>query len=253
MLNHTVDKQMKTHFTRKLIVVSLSICFSILALSVPVFSQSDDQDNDTGTPSRTSTTALILQPGVGLRYNVNKKIRLYQDFRAYYNDSNPAKNFEELSFSTWYRLGRISKFHFSTSLGYLLSLDNNYKIREYRPKIYFTTSFHLKKVRFEFRNRLEYRIKTGQNSGSSLRYRPRIKIGLQYKFRQFRLSPYVYNESFFGENGFSQNRTKLALSVKYHDFRFTAGNLFKIKPNNGWVEDRVSFDVSYTIPSPRKK
>ncbi|MBU1063382.1 DUF2490 domain-containing protein [bacterium] len=247
-----VDKQMKTDFTGPLIALSLSICFWILVLSSPAFSQNDGQDNNTGTPSVTSGTALILQPGVGLRYNLNKKIGLYQDFRTYFNKSNPVKNFEELSFGARYNLGKIKKFHFSTTIGYLLSLDNNYKIHEYRPKIYFTTGYHLKKVGFEFRNRFEYRIKTGENSGSSLRYRPRFKVGLRYNFHQFQLSPYIYNELFFGENGFSQHRIKLALSVKYHDFRFTAGNLFKIKPGQGLVENRVSLDVSYTIPSSKK-
>lgn len=231
----------------------LVVCLLVLIEIKPAFSQ-DNQDNDNGTSTPTSTTtALVVQPGIGLRYMINKKWRLYQDFRTYLNQDNPAKNFEELSFGLRYYMGKVNNFYFSTTAGYLFSIDNNYKIKAYRPKIYFNTTYHLNNIRFEFRNRLEYSIVTGNNSGASLRYRPRFRIGSTFKLKEFRLSPYVYNEFFFGQNGFSQNRTKLALSVRYHNFRFTAGNLVKIKPGNGWTENRVSFDFSYTIPTIKKK
>jgi len=240
---NTVVKRQKTP-------AILIICFLLM---LPVTSAFAQDNIDNGTAVVPTGTALVLQPGIGLRYNVNKKIRLYQDFRTYFNQSAPARNFEELSFGARYNLGSINKFYFSTALGYLFTFDNNYKISAYRPKVYFTTSYHVNKMRFEIRNRLEYRIVTGDSSGGSLRYRPRFLVGATYKLNQFRLSPYIYNESFFGQNGFSQNRTKLALSVRYHDFIFTPGNIFKIKQGTGLVENRVSLDISYTIPTFTKK
>lgn len=205
----------------------------------------DSDDDGQGSPT-SSTPILIVQPGVGLRLQVNSAIKLYQDFRSYHN-SDGSLNFGELSFGVRHNLGDLKKVKIDVTGGILVSLDSSLKIKEYRPKFYLNAKWKLKRFRGEFRNRFEYRIKVGDNSGTSLRYRPRIKLGLNRKYTGFHLTPYVYSEFFIGENGFSQTRIKLALSGKVGGYAITLGNLFKIKNGNGFTEDRISLDVSYTF------
>jgi hypothetical protein len=244
-----ISKPVNAYARRQIAIIILIICFLFI---LPFYPASAQDNIDNSIPAPYGKT-LVLQPGIGLRYSVNNKIKLYQDFRTYFYQNTFSGNFEELSFSASYNLGRINNFYFTTNLGYLLTLDNNYKIRAYRPKVYFTTSYHLNKIRLEFRNRLEYIIATGDNRGGSFRYRPRFLVQTTFKLNQLRLSPYVYNESFLGQNGFSQNRTKLALSVRYHDFVLNPGYTLKIKPGTKLVENRVSLDLSYNIPTFTKK
>jgi len=243
-----INKPVNDYARRHLAFILLIICFLLILLGSPAYAQ----DMDNSVPVQKGKT-LVLQPGIGLRYSINNKFKLYQDFRTYFYKNAPSGNFEELSFSASYNLGRINNFYFTTNLGYLLTLDNNYKISAYRPKVYFTTSYHLNNIRLEFRNRLEYSMVRGDSGGGSFRYRPRFLIKAAFKLNKFRLSPYVYNESFLGQNGFSQNRTKLALSVRYHDFILTPGYILKIKPGSSLVENRLSLDLSYKIPSFTKK
>ncbi len=240
-MDFTVNKSAKS-------IIILFICFWFVFAATPLYAQ--DNDDSTSIPT---STALVLQPGIGLRYSVNKKIRLYQDFRQYFNQSNPAKNFEELSFGARYKLGKINDFYFSTTAGYLISFDNSYKVSAYRPKLYFTVDYRKNNFTFQVRNRIEYSIITGNNAGTSLRYRPRILIERKFRLKSFSFTPYIYNEFFLGENGFSQNRTKIAIFMKYNNWGLSVGNLFKIKPGNGLVENRVSFDLSYSIPTIHKK
>lgn len=220
--------------------------------ATPLYAQTNQQDDNNRIPIPTGT-ALVLQPGIGLRYSVNKKIRLYQDFRQYFNQSNPANNFEELSFGARYNLGKINKLYFSSTAGYLISLDSSYKVKAYRPKLYLTVDYRKNNFTFQVRNRLEYSIITGNNSGASLRYRPRILLKKRYRVDNFSFTPYIYNEFFLGQNGFSQNRTKVAIFMKYHNWGLTVGNLFKVKPGSGLVENRASLDLSYSIPTIHKK
>lgn len=229
-------------------IIILFICFYFMFAATSLYAQ----NNNDSTLIPTST-ALVLQPGIGLRYSVNKKIRLYQDFRQYFNQSTPTKNFEELSFGARYNLGKINKLHFSITAGYLISFDNSYKVSAYRPKLYFTVDYRKNNFTFQVTNRIEYSIITGINAGTSLRYRPRILIERKFSLKSFSFTPYIYNEFFLGENGFSQNRTKIAVFIKYHNLGLSVGNLFKIKPGVGLVENRVSFDLSYSIPTIHKK
>jgi len=244
-----INKPVNDYARRLLAFIILIICFLLILLVSPASAQ-DNIDNSVPV---TKGKTLVLQPGIGLRYSINNKIKLYQDLRTYFYQNAPSRNFEELSFSASYNLGRINNFYFTTNLGYLLTLDNKYKISAYRPKVYFTTSYHLNNLRLEFRNRLEYSVVTGDSGSGSFRYRPRFLIHATFKINQFQLSPYVYNESFLGQNGFSQNRTKLALSVRYHDFILTPGYILKIKPGSSLVENRLSLDLSYNIPAFTKK
>lgn len=232
-------------------VIIMFIYFWLMFAVTPLYAQTDQQDNN-GTPIPTGT-ALVLQPGIGLRYSVNKKIRLYQDFRPYFNQSNPSKNFEELSFGARYNLGKINRLYFSTTAGYLITLDSSYKVKAYRPKLYVTVDYRKNNFTFQVRNRVEYNIVTGDNAGASLRYRPRILLKKRFRLNHFSLTPYVYNEFFFGQNGLSQNRTKVAIFMKYHDWGLTVGNLFKVVTGYGLIENRVSLDLSYSIPTIHKK
>lgn len=232
-------------------IIMMVVSFWLMFAVTPLYAQTDQQD-DNSTPIPTGR-ALVLQPGIGLRYSVNKKIRLYQDFRSYFNQSNPSKNFEELSFGARYYHGKINKLYFSSTAGYLMSLDSSYRVKAYRPKLYFTVDYRQNNFTFQVRNRLEYNIVTGNNSGSSLRYRPRILLKERFRLNHFSVTPYIYNEFFFGQNGFSQNRTKVAIFMKYHDWGLTVGNLFKVVPGYGLTENRVSLDLSYSIPTIHKK
>jgi len=67
----------------------------------------------------------------------------------------------------------------------LINLDDLYKIHEIRPKYYLTTSYTINKIRLELQNRIEYRIILGENSGRSIRYRPRFKVGTNFTINQF--------------------------------------------------------------------
>ncbi|TSA33855.1 MAG: hypothetical protein D4R64_13410 [Porphyromonadaceae bacterium] len=251
ILNLTTKNKRKNISECKALVFILLIYFFIFIQVNHAFSQNSQADSSTVIPASTGPL-MVLQPGLGIRYKINKKIRLYQYFRSYNYLNDKTRNFEEISFGATYNIGKINRFYFTSTLGYLLTLGNIYNIHEFRPKFYFTTSYHLNHARLEFQNRLEYRLKIGGNSGASLRYRPRFLVGLQYNLGKFQLSPYIYDELFIGENGFSEHRTKLALSVRYENLSFTAGNLFKIKRTKGFVENRTSLDISYTIPTRKK-
>ncbi|NHZ84333.1 MAG: DUF2490 domain-containing protein [Planctomycetia bacterium] len=220
------------------IVLHLFIYFLIVFPIDTVFSQND---------STTSKTLITAQPGLGLRINYNNKFQLSQDSRLYYNTTDRALSYEEFSLSAKYYIGKINNFNFTTTLSYLHTLNDNFKTIQYRPKYYFSIVYRKDRLRIGIRNRFEYIIKTGNNSGSTFRYRPRFKLGLVYKLQHIRLYPYVYNELFFSANGFDQYRIKLALAARYNNFQFSVGNLFKVKTNNGFVEDRISLELNYRI------
>ena len=227
-------------------IVPILICILIVLPSEVALSQVIDGENDNGD-SKSSKPLITAQPGLGLRINYNNKFQLSQDSRLYYNTTDGALSFEEFSVSAKYYIGKKNNFNFTTTLSYLHTLNENIKTIQYRPKYYFTAVYRKDRLRIGIRNRFEYIIKTGDNSGSTFRYRPRFKLGLIYKFQHFRIYPYVYNELFFGDNGFDQYRIKLALAARYNNFQITIGNLFKVKTNNGLVEDRISLDISYRI------
>jgi len=240
---------------RKNNLISKSFLFFLLLILQAhiVFSQSGQQNNGNDSTALATTPAMVFQSGIGLSYRFNTKFRIYQSFRSYNYLSDHTRNFEEISFGTSYYMGKINKFYFTSTLGYLINLDNLYKIHELRPKYYLTTSYTINKIRLELQNRIEYRIILGDNSGKSIRYRPRFKVGTNFTINQFKFYPYIYDELFIGENGFDQHRAKIALAVNYHNFRMEVGNLFKIKTIGGFVDNWSSLNLSYTIPTFKRK
>jgi hypothetical protein len=213
----------------------------------PVYSQNDDQGNGSGVPASRTTPLIIAQPGIGISVNFYNKFRFSQDDRMYFNTADGSLEYEEVSLSAIYYIGKIDRFNFTTTISYLHTLNNNFQTSQYRPKYYFTVIYHKNKIKLGLRNRFEYIIKTGGNSNRSFRYRPRLKFGVLIKYNKIRLYPYIYNEFFIGENGFNQDRVKLALSARYKNFQFNVGNLFKFKTTSGFVEDRISFEIRYRI------
>ena len=245
----------RTRRHRKNSLISmLFLFFLLLILQVQtVFSQNGQQNNGNDSTALATTPAMVLQAGISFGYSFNKKLRMFQSFRTYNYLSDNTRNFEEISFGTAYYMGKINKFYFTSTLGYLINFDNLYKIHEFRPKYYLTTSYTINKIRLELRNRIEYRIILGDNSGKSIRYRPRFKVGTNFKINKFKFYPYIYDELFIGENGFNQHRAKLALAVNYNNFRIEVGNLIKIKKTKGITENWSSLNLSYTIPTFKRK
>lgn len=238
-------------------ILSIGIVIMMIFAGNPVFSQNDDNDDgdsgNTDNGGAPSSRLVMAVPGLGLRVNYKNKFQLYQDSRAYINTADGIAKYEELSVGAKFYLGKIDNFHFTTTASYLHTLDGNFQTTQYRPKAYFTTNYHKNNLRVEFRNRFEYIIKTGQNSGTTFRYRPRIKLGLILRKGNFRFYPYIYDELIRGQNGFDQNRVKLAISTRYKNINLSIGDLVKIKQNGGYTENRITVDLSYQIKIKKTK
>ncbi|NKI27471.1 DUF2490 domain-containing protein [Arenibacter sp. 6A1] len=109
---------------------------------------------------------------------------------------------------------------------------NGSKVVEYRPMIRFSGKIKIRDWRIRNRHRIELRMfEIGE---TRLRYRTDLKIKPSFNWTNLNLNPYVLEEIFINQNGFSRNRVYVGIEGKICRFEPAIYMLLQsnIKSNN---------------------
>ena len=188
---------------------------------------------------------IVGLPGFGFHINSNNQFKISQENRFYINIDEKSLSYEEFDLSLRIFMGQINNFSSTMTLSYLHTFDNKLNTNQYRPMYYLTGIYSRDKFYFSIRNRFEYLVSV--HDKNNFRYRPRIKLGLIFKFQDVGIFPYIYDELFFNDTGFEQHRIQLGYSMRYKEFQVHLGNLLKFDSNNDFIENRLSFRINYRI------
>jgi len=145
-----------------------------------------------------------------LKINNNSKIAFEEEFR--WGDNADEFYYHHYDAGFFYNLEKY--LNIGGGYRYIYELKKGKFKLEKEPYVTATLLWDLKGLKFEDRNRIEYR--NFQYQADSWRYRNKIAVKLPWKFTKIAIQPYLSDEifvSFGGTNQFNQNRFSSGISM----------------------------------------
>ena len=144
------------------------------------------------------------------KINNNSKITLEEEFR--WGDNAEEFYYHHYDMGFFYNLQKY--LNIGGGYRYIYELKKGKFKLEKEPYVTATLLWDLKGLKFEDRNRMEYR--NFQYQADSWRYRNKIAVKLPWKFTKIAIQPYLSDEIFVscgGTNQFNQNRFSSGISM----------------------------------------